>query len=232
VSVLETHGVSKSFGGVHALTDVSLAIGENEIVSVLGPNGSGKTTLFNIISGFMRPSTGTVSLNGVRIDRMRADQIALRGLVRTFQQTMVFPSMTVRENMDIARRLGGYSPERASELLATCGLGDMPNQRSDQLSYGSQKRLGVAMAIATGARVLLLDEPGAGLGATEASALAVQIQDARRDGRTVVIIDHDMGFVLPLSDRVVVLDVGRIIFEGSPADVVHDELVVSVYLGA
>jgi branched-chain amino acid transport system ATP-binding protein len=231
-TILETLEVSKRFGGVRALTEVSMYVEENEILSILGPNGSGKTTLFNIISGFMRPTSGQVRLRGKRIEGVRPHQLVDRGLARTFQQTMVFPSMSAEQNVLIAGRRAGLTPAAGAALLDECGLSAVRAQRADSLPYGSQKRLGAAMAVATGARVLLLDEPGAGLGSEETAELSALIRRVRDSGRTLVLIDHDMSFVLPLSDRVSVLDAGRLIFDGSPSEVVNDPQVISVYLGS
>ena len=228
---IEVLGVSKRFGGVQALDDVSLQVSQGEIFSLLGPNGSGKTTLFNVISGFMRATTGHVKVFGQRIDRMAPYKVVSVGLARTFQQTMVFGSMTVEENMVAAGHSHGSVDQTLSSILEGCGLSDLKSQVAQSLPYGTQKRLGVAMAVATGARVLLLDEPGAGLSANDLEDLASLVRFLRTDGLTVVIVDHDMGFVLPLSDRVAVLDVGKVIFNGLPTEVVKNEQVISVYLG-
>jgi ABC-type branched-subunit amino acid transport system ATPase component len=231
-AAVQVLGVSKRYGGVQALDDVSLRVEPGQIFSLLGPNGSGKTTLFNVISGFTRATAGQVSVFGERIDRLAPHRIVSAGLARTFQQTMVFGSMTVQENMVVAAGHSRWNSDEAlSSIISGCGLGSLRPQVASSLPYGTQKRLGVAMAVATGARVVLLDEPGAGLSIKDLDDLASLIRFLRSDGLTVMIVDHDMGFVLPLSDRVAVLDVGKVIFDGRPEDVVNDERVISVYLG-
>jgi ABC-type branched-subunit amino acid transport system ATPase component len=230
--LLETRELSKRFGGVVALDSVSLGVEEGTILAVMGPNGSGKTTLFNLITGFFPATSGHVTLAGKPITGMRPHQLVRRGLVRTFQQTMVYGGQSVSENLEVALGQCPAADRRSPEsLLDSCGLADLAGQRSDSLPYGLKKRLGVAMAVATGAKVLLLDEPGAGLGDSETAAMSDLIRALRSDGKTILLVDHNMRFVLPLSDRVVVLDQGRVIFAGPPEEARRNQAVVDTYLG-
>ena len=232
MALLEVENVTRLFGGVAALGGVDLQVEAGEILAIVGPNGSGKTTLFNVISGFMKPSSGAIRFDGARIDGLGPVHLAKLGLVRTFQQAMCFPGLTVRANVEAGRL--GAGARRADALdraLSLCGLTGLADARAGDLPYGIQRKLGVAVALATSPRLLLLDEPAAGLSDEASGDLATLIRTVRDESVTVVVIDHDMPFVLPLADRVVVLDAGRKLFEGTPDAVRSHAKVVEVYLG-
>jgi ABC-type branched-subunit amino acid transport system ATPase component len=233
-ALLEARDVRKQYGGVAALAGVSLQVAEGEILGVLGPNGSGKTTLFNVISGFTPPTSGSVTFLGQPIGGKRPRAIVRYGLTRSFQEAMCFRSFTVRESLALvprARRPAASSidPDAA---LHICGLEEVADLPSGDLPYGTQRKLGVALALATGPRLLLLDEPGAGLGDDETEDLAAVIGSLPSYGISVMCIDHNLPFLLPIAHRIVVLDAGVQIYDGSPEDVARSEAVVTAYLGS
>jgi branched-chain amino acid transport system ATP-binding protein len=252
--VLETRGLSKVFGGLHALRDVGLGVNSGEIVSLIGPNGAGKTTMFNVISGMYPPDGGEVVFRGEDIAGLTPDQITKLGIARTFQNVRLFPNMTVLENIMVAqhcRTKEGVIPalfrtpafvreereirERAEEALSFFGsrlIGYRLEQPAFSLSYANRRRLEVARAMATRPEILLLDEPTAGMNPRETLELTELIAKLRDDrGFTVVVIEHDMRVVRDVSDRVVVLDHGVKIAEGSYDQVSQDEDVIEAYLG-
>ncbi len=251
-AVLEVNNISKKFGGLTALNDVSLLLNEGEILSVIGPNGAGKTTLFNCITGIYRPSAGMISLSGkgVRIDSLPPHRIARFGIARTFQNIRLFANMSVLDNVlcgafsktresivDIAFRTRKNKAaetainERARELLNFVDLSDKLYINGCSLSYGDQRRLEIARALALEPDVLLLDEPAAGMNASETNSLAVLIRKIRDNGAALLIIEHDMRFVMEISDRIVVLNYGKKISEGAPEVVRKDKKVIDAYLG-
>jgi branched-chain amino acid transport system permease protein len=237
-AVLTVTGVKRWFGANRALDGVDLTIASGEIRGVIGPNGSGKTTLLNCVSGFLPLTGGEISYRGERIDGRGPDQIARRGLVRTFQEPEVFSSFTTREMCELvaagaASRQGVNErlPDRADSVLASCGLLAVSESPVTELSYGQLRLLGVAAAICCRPFVLLLDEPAAGLTPTDSAALRDLILDARAHGVTVVVVDHDMSFLLPICDRLTVLDGGTKLAEGGRDEIAADPAVIAAYLG-
>jgi branched-chain amino acid transport system ATP-binding protein len=238
MSLLAARGLGKSFGGLRALDRIDLVLDEGEILGVIGPNGAGKTTLFSLIAGSQAPSAGEVFLAGRRLHGMPAHRIVRAGVVRTHQIVRPFPNLTVLENATVAAlhaggRGSGTAASRAAEALELVGLADRARHLPGTLTLAGRKRLELARALATAPRVLLLDEVIAGLNPAEAQALAALIRRIRDDGRaSIIMIEHVMPAVMSLSDRVMVLDHGKRIAEGKPAEVVRDAQVLAAYLGS
>lgn len=250
MALLDVRDVSVSFGGVRALNCVTFTVGEGQIFSVIGPNGAGKTTLYNVISGLTTPNNGEVHLAGERIDGLPPAQRAHRGLQRTFQNLQTLESMTSLENVMVGshlRQTSGFmaalaglrsvddetrqAADDALGLLAQLGLERIKNQDAGTLSYGIQKRLEIARALAARPKILLLDEPAAGLNSEETAAIGDFIQKIAREHVTVVLVEHDMKLVMGISDRVLVLNFGQTLACGSPNEVSNDQRVVEAYLG-
>jgi branched-chain amino acid transport system ATP-binding protein len=232
---LEAKGLRKTFGGVVAVDGIDLAIGLDEIVGIVGPNGSGKTTLFNVVTGALKPSAGSVRWLGEEIGGMPAYQIARKGLVRTFQQAMSFPALSVRENVLIAHEHGARSGAHAmapDALLRLVGLDGRQDEIAGSMPFGNLRRLGLALALAARPRLLLLDEPAAGLNDSETEQLADIIRRLPGLGVGVCLIDHDMNLMTSICERLIVLDFGAKIAEGRPETVLNDRKVMEVYLGA
>jgi branched-chain amino acid transport system ATP-binding protein len=242
-AVLATTGLSVRFGGVHAVEDVDLAVEEGELVGLIGPNGAGKTTFIDAITGFVR-YTGTIELDGRDLAGLPPHARARRGLARTWQSTELFDDLTVRENLEVgaerpsflalaAEVVGrgiptGESPDEALQLL---GLGGITDAMPAELTQGQRKLVGVARAIAMRPRLLCLDEPAAGLDTRESEALGQRLRQIADTGTTTLLIDHDMGLVLNICDRIVVLEFGKVIAAGPPDEVRRDARVVKAYLG-
>jgi branched-chain amino acid transport system ATP-binding protein len=228
--------VSRSFAGVHALRDVTLELRRGEIVGLIGPNGAGKSTLVNVLSGFDRPSSGAVELEGRDVTRWRPSRRGRAGLARTFQHSHAFRSLSVRENVEVAALGAGRPPRaaraRAEELLDALGLSANADAPADTLAQGDERRLGVARALATEPHFVLLDEPAAGLPEAELPALSGVVRSVRDDrGAGVLLIDHNMGLIMEICDRIQVLDQGRTLAEGTPADIRSNLDVAAAYLG-
>lgn len=234
---LRVVALAKSFGGVRALDGVTVQVAHGEILGLLGPNGSGKTTLVNCVSGVLEPTAGRVELAGRDITRWSRARRARAGLIRTYQNLRLFRDLTVAENVEIGL-LGGVAARaserrrRVLEALAAQNLLDVARETVRQLSYGQQRRVEIARALVSEPRVLVLDEPAAGLGERETAALRATVMNARDTlGCAVILIDHDVSLVLGMSDRVTVLHEGSVLREGSPTEVRDDPRVTEVYLG-
>jgi branched-chain amino acid transport system ATP-binding protein len=233
---LRASAVSRSFSGVHALRDVTLELGRGEIVGLIGPNGAGKSTLVNVLSGFDRPSSGTVELEGRDITRWKPSRRGRAGLARTFQHSHAFRALSVRENVEVAALGAGRSARaarsHAAELLDSLGLTGNADASADALAQGDERRLGVARALATSPRFVLLDEPAAGLPEAEVPSFADAVRAVRDEREAgVLLIDHNMGLIMEICDRIHVLDQGRTLAEGTPADIRANLDVAAAYLG-
>lgn len=236
MSLLEIRSVSKRFGGVQALADVTFDVEPRTIVGIMGANGAGKTTLFSLVAGNDRPSTGEIRFRGESIVGLRPDRIARRGIARTFQIVRPFAGLTVFENAHAAATFGTRrhtDATRAAEAaLEIVGLTARRNDLAGTLTLSGQKRLEIARAIATGAELLMLDEVMAGLTPAEIDAMLATLAALRTHHRlTVLVIEHVMRALMRLADRIVVLDVGRLIASGTPEEIGHDERVIAAYLG-
>ena len=233
--MLEVREVSKSFGGLKAVDRASLDVAPGEIVGLIGPNGAGKTTLFAAIAGFHRPDAGTVSFEGMPITGLAPHRICAAGMVRTFQITQPFAGISVRENIMVGayfrtadRRLAAREAEAVAAMV---GMKDQLDQRGADLTVAGRKRLELARALATGPRLLLLDEVMAGLNPTEIVEIVGVIKNIRASGVTILLIEHVMQAVTSLAERVYVLNQGRMIAEGTPAAIADNEMVIEAYLG-
>jgi branched-chain amino acid transport system ATP-binding protein len=234
-ALLEVSGVTKRFAGLTANDDVSFSVAEGEIVSIIGPNGAGKSTLFNCVTGFQRPSAGRIRYRGRDITGLKPDRVCRMGIARTFQIVQVIGDMTVLENVMTGAFLRHPrrrdAARRAEEIIAFTGLGSRSDALGSALTIADKKRLEVSMALATEPRLLMLDESMAGLTPVELREIIGLIREVRKRGVTLVIVEHVMEAVMQLSDRVIVLNSGRKIVEGTPREVVVNPLVVQAYLG-
>jgi branched-chain amino acid transport system ATP-binding protein len=233
--LLEVRGVTKRFAGLTANDDVSFTVSEGELVSIIGPNGAGKSTLFNCITGFYRPSAGQVLYRGRDVTGLKADRICRMGIARTFQIVQVIADMTVLENAMTGAFLRApgrrEAVRRAEEVLAFTHLLDKKDFLGAALTIADKKRLEVAMALATDPKLLMLDESMAGLTRVELAQIIALLRDVRKRGVTMVIVEHVMEAVMQLSDRVIVLNAGRKLLEGTPREVVVNPQVIQAYLG-
>lgn len=249
-ALLEVDHVTLRFGGLTALDDVSFEIREGEILGLIGPNGAGKTTCFNVMTGVYRPTSGEVRFDNTPLTRMKRHRITKLGLARTFQNIRLFKSMTVLENVMVGtdahskvgfwdallrtprhRRTEAASLERAKELLDLVGIKARHDELASNLSYGDQRRLEIARAMGTGPKLLCLDEPAAGFNPAEKVKLMELIRKVRDEGYTVLLIEHDMRLVMGVTDRIVVLEFGQKIAEGTPAEIRDNPAVIAAYLG-
>jgi branched-chain amino acid transport system ATP-binding protein len=233
---LRASSVSRSYEGVEALRGVTLELGRAEVVGLIGPNGAGKSTLVNVLSGFDRPTAGTVELAGRDVTRWPAHRRGRHGLARTFQHSHAFRSLTVRENVEVAALGVGAGPrgaaKRATELLELVGLDGYANAPAASLAHGDERMLGVARALATEPRFVLMDEPAAGLPEAEVPAFAAVVRSVRDDhGAGVLLIDHNMALIMDVCDRIHVLDQGRTLAEGTPQEIRANIDVAAAYLG-
>lgn len=248
--MLHVEGLSRRFGGVYAVRDVSFRVGPGELRGLIGPNGAGKSTLFHVIAGHLKASGGQVRLGAERIDGLRPDQRARRGVAIVYQGDRIFRRMSVRENVMVGahcqakhgflaaalrlprcRREERELEKRADEALERVGLGAVADQFAESLPLGQQRTVQLARALAAAPKVLLLDEPAAGLRASERTQLARLIREVRAQGLTVLLVEHDVALVTSLSDKITVLDLGRVIAEGDPAEIRQNPAVLAAYLG-
>ena len=246
MSLLDIRNVTKRFGSLAAVRDVSLSVASGELRAIIGPNGAGKTTFFNLISGFFRPTTGTIAFDGRDVTALPAHQRVTLGMARTFQITEIFPELTIYENVRIGTEVaGGYRlrpwmsrdersevRRRVAEILKRAALESKADRLVGELAHGDQRAAEIAMALALRPHLLLLDEPTAGMGDQETYEITQLIRRLHRDSNfTIVLIEHDMRVVFHLADRITVLDQGNLLADGTPQEIAANEAVQAAYLG-
>jgi branched-chain amino acid transport system ATP-binding protein len=243
-------GVSRAFGGVRAVDDATFTVGDGEVHGLIGPNGAGKTTLLNLISGLLRPTGGTIELDGRRIDGLPPNRIAALGVARTYQNIRLFGGLSAVDNVVVGQHLRRRAPfwrhllllpsSRAEERTARAeagselervGMRERASTRAFNLSYGEQRRVEIARALAVRPKLLLLDEPTAGMNPNEAGAVARLVREVTKQGRAVLLIEHNVRLVMQLCDRITVLNFGKVIAKGTPVEVGKDPAVIAAYLG-
>ncbi len=250
--ILEVKNVTKKFGGLTANNNISFDVAEGEILSVIGPNGAGKSTLFKMISSFMSTTSGEVLFRGERVSNLKPHVVARKGVVRTFQETTIFKSMTVRESVIVSQHLrskasllgyfmGSKTAKQdiadfgnsADEIIDFLNLGEIRNELAHNLPQGHLRALGIAIGLATDPKVLLLDEPFAGMNHDETMGMVDLVKSVRDErGVTVLLVEHDMPAVMSISDRIIVLNFGEMIAEGAPKEIQNNEKVIEAYLGS
>jgi branched-chain amino acid transport system ATP-binding protein len=249
-ALLQARGLCKSFGGVRAVQDISLSVAPRSVLAVIGPNGAGKSTLLNLLSGIFRPDAGTVTFDGADLTATRAHRRVRHGIARTFQKIRLFRQLSALDNVVAGfhvhakipawqyvvhgaafRRHHARCREEAARLLGFMGLAGRAHVAAGALSYGERRMLEIARALATAPRLLMVDEPAAGLNAGEVERLVERLQMLRRDGLTILVVEHNMDLVMTIADRVLVIDYGQHLFEGAPAEVQRHPGVVAAYLG-
>jgi ABC-type branched-subunit amino acid transport system ATPase component len=243
-------GVSRAFGGVRAVDDATFTVGDAEVHGLIGPNGAGKTTLLNLISGLMQPTSGRIELDGKRIDRLPPHSVARLGVARTYQNIRLFAGLSAVDNVVVgehhrrrapfwrrlfmlpsARREERAARDAAEALLGRVGMRERAALPASSLSYGEQRRVEIARALASEPTLVLLDEPTAGMNPNEAAAVARLVREVAREGRTVLLIEHNVRLVMELCHRVTVLNFGKVIARGTPAEIAQDPAVIAAYLG-
>ena len=251
MALLEIANMTKTFGGLKAISDITFSLEKGRIVSIIGPNGAGKTTFFNTLTGIYKPDGGTIKFNGKSLVGLRPDQIAARGIARTFQNIRLFPDMTVLENIMVGmhvhlkqssiatllhlssfKREEDEAEKKAAELMEYVGLQRVENELAKNLPYGAQRRLEIARALAADPQLLLLDEPAAGMNPQETEDVTQLFRDIRDDlGITILLIEHDMRVVMRISEDICVMDYGEKIAQGPPSEIRSNTRVIEAYLG-